>query len=64
MRRISALVKPAGLWPTRLRTSSTVLATAAWSGTRIPSTWWAPSRRASRTPGSGARPARWSITAS
>ncbi len=61
---MTALVNPAGLCPTRVRTSSTVLATAAWSGTRIDSTWWAPSRSASRTAASGGRPARWSMIAS
>ena len=54
IRRITALVNPAGLCPTRARTSSTVLVTAAWSGTRMASSWWAPSRSASRTPGRGA----------
>ena len=62
--RITALVNPTGLWPIRARTSSTVLVTAAWSGIRMASSWWAPSRSASRTAGSGARPARWSMTAS
>jgi hypothetical protein len=34
---------------TRARTRSTVVLIAAWSGTRIESSWWAPTRSASST---------------
>ena len=49
MRRITALTKPAAPAPLTLRASPTVSSTAAWVATRIPSSWWAPSRSVSST---------------
>ena len=47
--RSTALVKlPAPVF-TRARTRSTVVLIAAWSGTRIDSSWWVPTRSASST---------------
>ncbi len=47
--RSTALTKlPAPVLP-RARTRSTVVLIAAWSGTRIDSSWWVPTRSASST---------------
>ena len=51
-RRRTALAKPAAPWPTSARTTSTVAETAACAGTRMPSSWCAPSRSASSRGGS------------
>ena len=65
--RSNAFAKWTGLWPISRRTTSTVVETAAWAGTRMPSSWCAPSRSASST-GASIEPmpllATWSITAS
>ena len=50
--RSTAFTKPAGRCPTADRTRSTLVPTAACDGTRIASSWWAPSRSASSTPAS------------
>ena len=52
MRRSTALVKPVADGPATLRTRSTVEKTAACGDTRMCSSWYAPSRSASRIGGS------------
>jgi hypothetical protein len=49
--RSTALTSPVTRRPTVAAASSTVAETAARSGTRIESTWWAPSRSRSTTAG-------------
>ncbi len=51
-RRSTALTNCAAPLPMRSRTRPTVSDTAACGGTRIPRSWWAPSRSASSTGGS------------
>ena len=48
-RRRTALTKVAALRPAAYAARSTVVETAAWLGTRMPSSWWAPSLRTSST---------------
>ena len=49
IRRITALTNPLAPAPLTIRARPTVSSTAAWAATRMPSSWWAPSRSVSRT---------------
>ncbi len=49
--RSTAFTRPATRSPMAAAARSTVAPTAAWGGTRIPSTWWAPRRSTSMTAG-------------
>ena len=66
-RRRTALTKVAAPSPAAWAARSTVAETAAWLGTRMPSSWWAPSLRTSSTTASmreAGRSEQWAMTAS